>query len=270
MPLIGRSPAMQDIYRSLARLMQTDLTVMVTGERVPARTGRPRPARLRQAQKRAVRGHQHGGHPARSDRKRIVRPREGRFHRRQHAPSRPIRAGRRRHVFSRRDRRNADGGAKGCCACSSKANTRRSAGAPRSTPMCASSPRPTRICAIRSSRVVSRGFVLPSECRAAPTAAVARTNRRHCRSRAPFLRSGGRGRITAQTLGSGGARTAPPLSLARQYPRTENLARRLAALYPQETITEALIETELGLNAPLQSLGPSPSGRRVQRRRGLH
>jgi len=32
MPLIGRSPAMQDIFRSLARLMQTDLTVMITGE----------------------------------------------------------------------------------------------------------------------------------------------------------------------------------------------------------------------------------------------
>ncbi len=31
-PLIGRSPAMQDIYRVLARLMQTDLTVMITGE----------------------------------------------------------------------------------------------------------------------------------------------------------------------------------------------------------------------------------------------
>jgi two-component system nitrogen regulation response regulator GlnG len=31
-PLVGRSPAMQDIYRSLARLMQTDLTVMITGE----------------------------------------------------------------------------------------------------------------------------------------------------------------------------------------------------------------------------------------------
>ncbi|MBV1705438.1 MAG: response regulator, partial [Hyphomicrobiales bacterium] len=30
--IVGRSPAMQDIYRSLARLMQTDLTVMVTGE----------------------------------------------------------------------------------------------------------------------------------------------------------------------------------------------------------------------------------------------
>ncbi len=32
MPLIGRSQAMQEIYRTLARLMQTDLTVMVSGE----------------------------------------------------------------------------------------------------------------------------------------------------------------------------------------------------------------------------------------------
>ncbi|HEX4764714.1 MAG TPA: nitrogen regulation protein NR(I) [Lichenihabitans sp.] len=32
MPLIGRSPAMQEIYRALARLMQTDLTVMISGE----------------------------------------------------------------------------------------------------------------------------------------------------------------------------------------------------------------------------------------------
>ena len=31
-PLVGRSPAMQDIYRVLARLMHTDLTVMVAGE----------------------------------------------------------------------------------------------------------------------------------------------------------------------------------------------------------------------------------------------
>ncbi|NOZ32543.1 MAG: nitrogen regulation protein NR(I) [Alphaproteobacteria bacterium] len=32
MPLVGRSPAMQDVYRVLARLMQSDLTVMITGE----------------------------------------------------------------------------------------------------------------------------------------------------------------------------------------------------------------------------------------------
>jgi two-component system, NtrC family, nitrogen regulation response regulator GlnG len=31
-PLIGRSAAMQDIYRSLARLMPTDLTVLISGE----------------------------------------------------------------------------------------------------------------------------------------------------------------------------------------------------------------------------------------------
>ena len=32
LPLIGRSPAMQDIYRTIARLMGTDLTVMIVGE----------------------------------------------------------------------------------------------------------------------------------------------------------------------------------------------------------------------------------------------
>lgn len=32
LPLIGRSPAMQEIYRILARLMSTDLTVMIHGE----------------------------------------------------------------------------------------------------------------------------------------------------------------------------------------------------------------------------------------------
>ena len=32
LPLIGRSPAMQDIYRTLARLMASDLSVLITGE----------------------------------------------------------------------------------------------------------------------------------------------------------------------------------------------------------------------------------------------
>ncbi len=32
MPLVGRSAAMQDVYRVLARMMQTDLTLMITGE----------------------------------------------------------------------------------------------------------------------------------------------------------------------------------------------------------------------------------------------
>ena len=32
LPIIGRSPAMQEIYRVIARLMNTDLTVLITGE----------------------------------------------------------------------------------------------------------------------------------------------------------------------------------------------------------------------------------------------
>jgi len=32
LPMIGRSPAMQEVYRTLARLMPTDLTVLITGE----------------------------------------------------------------------------------------------------------------------------------------------------------------------------------------------------------------------------------------------
>ncbi len=32
LPLVGRSPAMQDIYRAIARLIRTDLSVMVVGE----------------------------------------------------------------------------------------------------------------------------------------------------------------------------------------------------------------------------------------------
>ncbi|MEQ9121747.1 MAG: sigma 54-interacting transcriptional regulator, partial [Alphaproteobacteria bacterium] len=32
LPLKGRSPAMQEVYRMLARLMGTDLTVLITGE----------------------------------------------------------------------------------------------------------------------------------------------------------------------------------------------------------------------------------------------
>ena len=32
LPIIGKSPAMQEIYRTVARLMTSDLTVMISGE----------------------------------------------------------------------------------------------------------------------------------------------------------------------------------------------------------------------------------------------
>ena len=93
-PLVGRSPAMQEIYRVLARLMQTDLTVMISGE---SGTGKElvarASARLRQTAFRHLRSHQHGGDPARPDRIRIVWPRERCLHRRQYAQRRPFRAG---------------------------------------------------------------------------------------------------------------------------------------------------------------------------------
>jgi len=37
LPIVGRSPAMQDVYRTVARLINTDLTVTITGESGPAR-----------------------------------------------------------------------------------------------------------------------------------------------------------------------------------------------------------------------------------------
>ena len=52
----------------------------------------------------------------------------------------------------------------------------------------------------------------------------------------------------------------------RRYPwpgnirELENLTRRIAALYPQDTITEHLVESELGFSAPLQSLATSGGG----------
>ncbi len=73
LPLIGRSPAMQDIYRVLARLMGTDLTVMIAGESGTGKELVARAPRLRQAAQRSVRRHQYGGHSARTDRKRAVR-----------------------------------------------------------------------------------------------------------------------------------------------------------------------------------------------------
>jgi len=68
LPLIGRSQAMQEIYRALARLMATDLTVMVTGE---SGTGKELVARALhdygQAPQGSLRRPQHGGDPARVD-----------------------------------------------------------------------------------------------------------------------------------------------------------------------------------------------------------
>jgi two-component system, NtrC family, nitrogen regulation response regulator GlnG len=64
LPIIGRSPAMQDIFRIIARMTQTDLTVMISGESGTGKELVAGVARLRTAAERAVRGGEHGRDPA--------------------------------------------------------------------------------------------------------------------------------------------------------------------------------------------------------------
>ncbi len=148
-PLVGRSPAMQDIYRVLARLMQTDLTVMIAGE---SGTGKELVARALHDYGKRRNGPFVAINMAAIPRDlieiRAVRPREGRLHRGERPLRRPLRAGRKRHAVPRRDRRHADGGADPppARAPAGRIHHGRRAHA-RSRPTCASSPRPTRICA---------------------------------------------------------------------------------------------------------------------------
>ena len=247
-PLIGRSPAMQEIYRVVARLMQTDLTVMISGE---SGTGKELVARaLHDYGKRrsgAVRRHQHGGDPARSHRVRIVRPREGRLHRRQHPQRRPLRAGRGRHAVPRRDRRHADGGADPALAraAAGRVHHRRRPHPDqdrrahhRGHQQGSAHPHPAG--------PVPRGPVLPAQRGAAAAAAVARAHRGRARPDPALLRA----LVEREGLP---AKQLDPAALDRlkrhRWPgnvrELENLARRLAALYPQETIAAAVIDAEL-------------------------
>ena len=106
--MLGQAPAMQDVFRAIGRLSQSNVTVMITGE---SGSGKELVARaLAQAfaaRRRPVRRDQHRGHPEGPAGVRAVRPRARRLHRRaDHAP-RPLRAGRGRHAVPRRDRRHA-------------------------------------------------------------------------------------------------------------------------------------------------------------------
>ena len=111
-PLVGRSPAMQEIYRVLARLMQTDLTVMISGE---SGTGKELVARALHDYGKRRNGPFVAVNMAAIPRDLIESElfghERGAFTGAEYARFRPIRAGRRRHAVSRRNRRHADGSA---------------------------------------------------------------------------------------------------------------------------------------------------------------
>ena len=253
MPLVGRSPAMQEIYRSLARLMATDLTVMITGE---SGTGKELVARALhdygKRKKGPVRRHQHGGDPARPHRERAVRSREGRLHRRQPALvpaglSRPRaeRCSSTRSATCRWRRR------RGCCACLQQGEYTTVGGRTADQDQRAHHRRhqqgpadPDRAGA------VSRRSVLPPERRAAAAAALARAHRGRCRLLAQhFFKQAAAEGLPSKQLEPGALERMKRYRWPGNIRELENLIRRLAALYPQESIGEHLVDLELSADS---------------------
>jgi two-component system, NtrC family, nitrogen regulation response regulator GlnG len=261
MPLIGRSPAMQDIYRSLARLMQTDLTVMITGE---SGTGKELVARAlhdygkrksgpfvainmaaipRDLIESELFGHEKGAFTGANARS------VGRFE-------------------------QADGGTLfldeiGDMPMEAQTRLLRVLQQGEYTTVGGRTPIKTDVRIVAATNKDLRYSIQQGSFREDLffRLNVVPLRLPPLRERTEDIADLAR-HFFAQGIADGlPAKHLDPAALdrLRRYPwpgnirELENLARRLAALYPQDTITEALIETELSLNAPLQSLGPMAS-----------
>jgi two-component system, NtrC family, nitrogen regulation response regulator GlnG len=262
MPLIGRSPAMQDIYRSLARLMQTDLTVMVTGE---SGTGKELVARAlhdygkrksgpfvainmaaipRDLIESELFGHEKGAFTGANARS------VGRFEQAEggtlfldeigdmpmEAQTRLLRVLQQGEYTTVGGRTPIKSDVRIIAATNKDLRYAIQQGSFREDLFFRLNVVPLRLPPLRE-RTEDIGDLA-----------------RH------FFAQGVADGLPSKHL------DGPALERLRRYPwpgnirELENLARRLAALYPQEAITEALIETELGLNGPLQSPGLSGVG----------
>ena len=259
MPIVGRSPAMQDIFRVLARLMQTDLTVMISGE---SGTGKELVARAlhdygkrkggpfvainmaaipRDLIESELFGHEKGaftGAAARS---------VGRFEQAEG-----------RNPVSRRDRRHADGGpdAPSSRAAAGRIYDRRGPHADQDQRQDRRRDQqgpPLR----HPAGGFSRGSVFPPQRRADPSSPLARAPGGHSRPRARLLPARFRGGASGQDDRARGHGAPAALPWPGNVRELENLTRRLAALYPQDVIGEALIEAELSAGA--SPLFPPPA-----------
>ena len=100
--ILGQAPSMQEVFRAIGRLSQSNATVLITGE---SGTGKELVAlALHRHSGRAdetLRRHQHRGDAEGPARIGIVRSRARRFHRRPGNAPRPLRTGRGRHAVPR-------------------------------------------------------------------------------------------------------------------------------------------------------------------------
>ena len=106
--MLGQAPAMQDVFRAIGRLSQSNVTVMITGE-----SGSGKELVARALHKHSPRANgpfvaiNTAAIPKDLLESRAVRPRARRLHRRADHAARPLRAGRGRHAVPRRNRRHA-------------------------------------------------------------------------------------------------------------------------------------------------------------------
>ena len=259
MPLVGRSPAMQDIFRSLARLMQTDLTVMISGE---SGTGKELVARAlhdygkrksgpfvainmaaipRDLIESELFGHEKGAFTGANARS------VGRFEQAEggtlfldeigdmpmEAQTRLLRVLQQGEYTTVGGRTPIKTNVRIVAATNKELRHAIQQGLFREDLFFRLNVVPLRLPPLRE-RIEDIGDLV-----------------------AHFFQRGVAEGLSMKTLDPGA------LDRLRRYPwpgnirELENLTRRLAALYPQDVITESLIESELSHTAPLQSMGPS-------------
>ena len=247
MPLVGRSPAMQEIYRVIARLMQTDLTVMITGE---SGTGKELVARAL---------HDYGKRrtgpfvainmaaiPRELIESRAVRPREGRLHRRNSRASGRF--------------EQAEGGTLfldeiGDMPMEAQTRLLRVLQQGEYTTVGGRTPIKTDVRIVAASnkdlRVLIRQGLFREDLffrlnvvpmRLPP---LARACRRRAGPGAAFPRARRARGPAAKQLDAAAIERLKRYRWPGNVRELENLVRRLSALYPQETITGAVIEAEL-------------------------